>query len=146
MVSQVSNAASHAGEVSRVLPITTNTPLSQSGELCRVVRLRVARVHRHSMGNQGKLAAGHAKEPVHVQPTTTPHSCHKHTSIQRCRRSRLGLGCYNHWAWMHIAAACRSSLISLTTLTTMKVTCMSSMGRKYHRHMRSMMLIGSQRQ
>ena len=69
MVSLVSIAASHAGEVSRVLKITINTPLSQLGG-ARTVRLKVARVHRLSLGNQGKPAAERANE-AHPAPITT---------------------------------------------------------------------------
>ena len=72
MVSLVSIAASrcHAGEFSRELRITIDTPLSQLEGVYRTVRLKVARAHRLSMGNQGELAAERANK-AHPVPKTT---------------------------------------------------------------------------
>ena len=62
MVSLVSIAASHAGEVSRALRITTDTPLSQLEGMHHTVRLKVAHAHPHGMVNQGKRDAGLVNE------------------------------------------------------------------------------------
>ena len=62
MVSLVSIAASHAGEVSPALRIITGTPPNQFGEVYHTVLLKVAHAHPHGMANQGKHAADPANE------------------------------------------------------------------------------------
>ena len=109
--------------------------------VCRAVRLRVARVHRLSMGNQGKLAAGHAREAHPALKTTiiTPWCMDSRMGSGRnnnsmcCYRSRLA--CSSQHAWIH-KAPCHSPLISLTKQVLMKATCISYMGLKYHGHRR----------
>ena len=70
MVSLVSIAASHAGEVSRVLKTTIDTPLNQLEGMYHTVQLRVAHAHPLGMDNQEKLAAGHANEANSAQNPT----------------------------------------------------------------------------
>ena len=62
MVSLVSIAASHAGELNPALRIITSTPPNQLGEVYHTVLLQVAHAHPHGMANQGKRAAGLVNE------------------------------------------------------------------------------------
>ena len=83
MVSLVSIAASHAGEVSRVLRTTINTPLNQLGEVYHTVLLKVVHAHPHGMVNQGKRAADHANEASPAR---------NHTILPGCYRASLMVG------------------------------------------------------
>ena len=64
----------------------------------------------------------------------------RNNNSMRCRRSRVT--CNIHQARMH-KAPCHLSSISLRKQIMMKVTCMSYMGPKYHRHMRNTIRMGN---
>ena len=88
MVSLVSIAASHAGEVSRVLKTTISTPLNQLGEVYHTVLLKVAHAHPHGMVNQGKLVAGHANEATRAQNHTILRGWYQASRMDNGRNNR----------------------------------------------------------